>query len=122
LTNKEVKIQNYYFFGVSKTIPIGQILEIKLYKLTIWLKYRLAGGSYKYLWHYFPFDIRRKDKDKFVAIYLDALWKPCITPERPDEFFAALAKIVPKSTDMIEKGNGELGGESHEEMSSLKQE
>lgn len=117
LTAENVTILNYYFYGLHKTIPIQEIKEIKLYNLTIWLKYRLAGFSYAYRWHYFPYDFKRSKKEMFIAIHLDSMFKPCLTPERPREFFDALSKLVPKSTDTVADPNS-----NEEEMDGLKKQ
>lgn len=52
------------------------------------------GMSWKHWWRWFPLDISRHKKKKFIEIDLGKLVVPAITPEDPERLFQLLQEIL----------------------------
>lgn len=113
LTPTDLTIYHYHiFFGLSKTIPISEIKSAKLVDVDGWVKYRMWGFSMKHWWHWFPLDISRHKKKKFISLDVGKLVVPCITPEDPERVYEMLMGLMGGGQEMGEVKNG--GGDEQE--------
>jgi hypothetical protein len=68
ITKDTITLNNYYFFGVSKKIPISNIERIEVKESNIYNgKYRLWGSTGLMVW--FPLDWGRSGRDRIFHLY-----------------------------------------------------
>lgn len=66
----------------------------------------------KHWWHWFPLDISRHKKKKFISLDVGKLVVPCITPEDPERVYEMLMGLMGGGQEMGEVKNG--GGDEQE--------
>lgn len=93
---------------MSKDINIKDIKEVRLKNADGWVKYRWWGFSLKHWWRYFPLDVSRHKKDKFIEMDLGKLVIPALTPDDIEKVYEILQELVTgKAVELKEKKKGE---------------
>lgn len=111
---KELMVINKYYFplATSKTILFKDIERLGLMS-SEGVEHRW-GVSAKYLNNWFPLDIDRKLKHKFIEIVIKGKkTKPSITPEDPDKVFGILwQNLTPEGKAFVESQKLKDGDET----------
>lgn len=119
-------INKYYFpLATSKTVLFKDIAQLQMHDSKgVEHRWGICG---KYLNNWFPIDIDRKLKNKFIEIVLKGKkTKPSITPKNPERVFAILwEKLTPEGRAAVEERklkDGEQTEMAQEEMRRAEEE
>lgn len=90
ITEAYITIKKYYSpFGPTKTLAFNELCKISLEDAQR-AKQRI-GISTHMLNNWFSWDLKRKDKKKFICLQVkNTRVKPCFSPENPDKAFDIL--------------------------------
>ena len=95
LDREAITLRRYHFpSGTSKVIPLRAVRGYRVEALGLVLqRWRLWGSSDLRRW--LPLDVLRPLRSTLVTLDVPGTWpSPACTPERPDEFVAALAELL----------------------------
>jgi len=96
LDREAITLRRYHFpSGTSKVIPLSAIRGYTASPLGMFAhRFRLWGSSDLRRW--LPLDMRRPGKSTLITLDIPGYrFVPAFTPERPDEFVAALDALLP---------------------------